>query len=184
MNSSLLLTRWGRVLGKKLMKGNRKWKEPKLETNRWNILRGDLVQVIQGPQAGQQGKVLKVIRPKNRVIIDGVNMRTRHLKASVTGTVGKKVIRPCTIHYSNVMLVDPTTGQPTKVSRKFLADGTKVRVSKRSGQVIPKPDLQADRKPRSALVGVKDTAPAEVFQVTFPDYSKYLPFIYKSMRQA
>lgn len=45
-----------------------------METNHWNILRGDLVQVIQGPQAGQQGKVLKVIRPKNRVIVDGVNM--------------------------------------------------------------------------------------------------------------
>lgn len=77
------------------------------------------------------------------------------------------------------MLVDPSTGKPTKVSRKFLEDGTKVRVSKRSGQVIPKPDMLADRKPRSVIVGVKDTAPVDVFAVTFADYTKYLPFIYK-----
>lgn len=56
------------------MKGNRKWKQLEPPTHRWNIVRGDLVQVIQGPQAGQQGKIIRVIRPLNRVIVEGVNM--------------------------------------------------------------------------------------------------------------
>lgn len=73
MNSSLMYTKWGRLLGKKLMKPIQKYK-PVQKTNRWNIVRGDLVKVIQGPQTGQQGKVLTVLRSKNRVIVDGVNM--------------------------------------------------------------------------------------------------------------
>jgi large subunit ribosomal protein L24 len=76
------------------------------------------------------------------------------------------------------MLVDPTTGKATKVARKYLEDGTKVRVSKASGQVIPKPDLLIDRKPRSSVLGLKDTAPADVFAVTFEGYEKYMSYIY------
>eukprot|EP01031_Cornospumella_fuschlensis_P032458 gene32458-39246_t len=160
-----------------MMRGNRKWKEVE-PIKKWNIVRGDLVQVIQGPQTGQQGKVLKIIRPINRLVIEGINMRTRHIKPQGPGSVGKRVVRPCAIHYSNVMLVDPTTGKPTKVSRKFLEDGSKVRVSRKSGQLLPKPDPLADRKTRSSVLGVKDTPPAEVFQVTFPLYEKYLQFLY------
>jgi transcription antitermination factor NusG len=73
MNSSLLLSNWGKKLGKKLMKARQKFK-PEVDTKRWNIVRGDLVQVIQGPQTGQQGKVLNVLRESNRVLIDQVNM--------------------------------------------------------------------------------------------------------------
>ncbi len=73
MNSSLGLSAWGRRLSKELMKGRDK-KKSRFETNRWNIVRGDLVQVIQGPQTGQKGKITKVLRKDNRVIIDGVNM--------------------------------------------------------------------------------------------------------------
>ena len=76
MNSTLMFTKWGRILGKKLMKPIQKYK-PKQETNRWNIVRGDLVRVIQGPQTGQQGKILTVLRTQNRVIVDGVNMVNR-----------------------------------------------------------------------------------------------------------
>ena len=115
---------------------------------RWNIVRGDSVKVIQGPQAGQQGKVLQVLRKKERVLIDGVNMRRRIIKPTPDGTPGRFVVRPCTVHYSNVMLMDPTLNEPTKISYKFLEDGTKVRVSKKSGAIIPKPDLSSDRIPR------------------------------------
>lgn len=73
MNSSLMLSKWGRQLGKQWTKVKGKPK-PTVETTRWNIVRGDLVQVIQGPQTGQQGKILEVIRKSNRVIIDGVNL--------------------------------------------------------------------------------------------------------------
>jgi len=84
----------------------------------------------------------------------------------MSGAPGRKVIKPCSVHYSNVMLVDPTTGyvfmfilyrvgiyfsfsEPTKTSRRFLEDGTKVRVSKKTGSIIPKPDPLFDRSPRS-----------------------------------
>jgi transcription antitermination factor NusG len=73
MNSVLGLSRWGRQLAKKLSKPNQKFK-PIQETNRWNIVSGDLVRVINGPQTGQQGNILQVLRAKNRVIVEGVNM--------------------------------------------------------------------------------------------------------------
>lgn len=73
MNSSLMLSYWGRRVAKKLMNPQFKPKRQPV-TNRWNIVRGDMVQVIQGPQTGQKGKVLKVLRESNRLIIDGVNM--------------------------------------------------------------------------------------------------------------
>jgi transcription antitermination factor NusG len=73
MNTILNLTRWGRQLNRKLLR-------PKFapknvwETNRWNIVRGDLVEVINGPCTGQRGKVMAVLRKDNRIIVDGVNM--------------------------------------------------------------------------------------------------------------
>jgi len=179
MNSSLVLSSWGRRLGKQLMKSRGKFK-PVQETTRWNIVTGDNVQVVQGPQAGQKGKVLQVLRSANRILIDGVNMRRRSVKPLNDGTPGKMIVKPCTVHYSNVMLLDPSTNEPTKISRRFLEDGTKVRVSKKTGVIIPKPDALANRKPRSLIVGPKDTLPEDLFHVSFPDYEKFLPFIYAS----
>lgn len=153
-------------------------------SRRWNIVTGDLVQVVQGPQVGQQGKVLQVLRKANRILIENVNIRKRSIKPRMDGTPGKMVSKPCTVHYSNVMLIDPTNGEPTKVSRRFLEDGTKVRISKKTGHIIPKPVPLADRKPRSSIVGPKDTEPADTFQVTFADYEKYLPFLYASRQKS
>lgn len=109
MNASLFLSPWGQKLLKKAMKPISKFK-PKIETARWNIVRGDKVQVIDGPQAGQSGVVLAVLRDKYRAIIDGVNLRRRIVRRRLDGTPGKIVTRPCSIHYSNIMLLDPTTG--------------------------------------------------------------------------
>jgi transcription antitermination factor NusG len=83
MNVGLAFTSWGRRLGKSLLKLK---KTPKncFETNRWNIVKGDLVEVIQGPQTGQRGKVLDVIRETNRITIDGVNMVSCHRFISST----------------------------------------------------------------------------------------------------
>lgn len=179
MNSALIASSWGRALGKKLMKGTTKLK-PANDTARWNIVTGDIVRVIQGPQQGQQGKVTDVLRKSNRIIVEGVNMRKRAVKPKMDGTPGKMVIKPCSLPYSNVMLIDPTTGEPTRVSRRFLEDGTKVRVSKRSGHVIPKPDPLANRLPRDTIVGPKDTLASDVHEVTFAGYDDYLPYIYES----
>ena len=177
MNSSLINSSWGRMLGKKIMKGTTKYK-PSNQTARWNIVTGDVVRVTQGPQQGQQGKVLDVLRLKNRIIVEGCNMRKRSQKPGMDGTPGKMTVRPCSLPYSNVALIDPTTGEPTKVARRFLEDGTKVRVSKKTGHVIPKPDPLINRPPRVVLVGPKDTLPEDVHAVTFEGYDDFLPFIY------
>lgn len=73
MNSSLMLSQWGRRLGKQILKSRQKFK-PEININKWNIVRGDLVEVIQGPQTGQKGKVLQVIRKQNRIVVDQVNL--------------------------------------------------------------------------------------------------------------
>lgn len=73
MNSMLLASTWGKKVGKKLLQGPR-FPKPTFETHRWNIVRGDQVEVISGPEKGNQGKVLAVLRKDNRVIIEGVNL--------------------------------------------------------------------------------------------------------------
>lgn len=70
-----------------------------------------------------------------------------------------------------------TYREPTKVSRRYLEDGTKVRVSKKTGTIIPKPE-PTDRRPRSNVIGEKDTTESDVFAVTFDDYEMFLPHIY------
>jgi len=182
MNSSLMTTGWGRRLGRAIMKGGKGAKGQEDPNRRWNIVTGDMVQVVQGLHVGQQGKVLQVLRKANRILIENVNVRKRAVKPRMDGTPGKMVSRPCTVHYSNVMLLDPTTGEPTKISRRFLEDGTKVRISKKTGHVIPKPDPLAGRKPRTAILGPKDTEVSDTFHVSFLDYERLLPYLYRSKR--
>ncbi len=76
MNSNLMLSGWGRSLGKKMMRGNKKFK-PQVETSKWKIVRGDSVEVINGPQTGQKGKVMQVLRKVNRILVSDVNMVRR-----------------------------------------------------------------------------------------------------------
>eukprot|EP01042_Synura_sphagnicola_P010478 gene10478-13442_t len=183
-NRILGLTTWGKRVQRMLQKPEFGPKTPAPSTTRWNIVRGDFVEVIQGPQQGQRGKVKAVLRDTNRIIVDGVNLRKRYIRASQPGESGRTVIMPVSVHYSKVQLIDPTLNKPTKISRKFLEDGTKVRVSKLSGHIIPKPDFSQFRKPRSLVLGPKDTPVEEVEKVTFTDYEKYLPFIYASKAAA
>lgn len=82
------------------------------------------------------------------------------------------------VHYSNVNLVDPVTGKPTRIGMRFLEDGTKVRVAKRSGAVIPRPDdvLTIRKTPRRVDVGPKDTAAADAHAATFDPAEDLLDF--------
>ncbi len=102
------------------------------------IRRGDRVKVISGNHRGQEGTVLRVDREKNRVVIEGVNMRKRHRKPSAIDPEGGIITFEAPIHASNVMLIDPATGEPTRVRMQQNADGTKDRVSVKSGRAIPK----------------------------------------------
>lgn len=102
------------------------------------IKKGDLVIVTAGKDRDKKGKVLAVYPRENRLVIEGVNMIKRHTKPSFTNPEGGIVEREAKIQISNVAIVDPKTGGPTRVGYKFLADGTKVRFAKKSGEVLDK----------------------------------------------
>jgi large subunit ribosomal protein L24 len=144
----------------------------------WNILRGDKVQVIgTHPERGKQGIVQKVLRDKDRVIVEGVNLGQRHIKADKNrGIPGKVIMKERTIHYSNVSLVDPSLGVPTRIYKKFLESGEKVRVSKKSNTIIPRPEeLGRRRKPVNSVVTESCTSEDDAWEVTYPRYVPLQP---------
>jgi large subunit ribosomal protein L24 len=100
------------------------------------IKKGDHVIVLAGRDKGKHGEVMKVIPKENRALVRGVNMVRRHQRQSAT-VEGGIISKEATIELSNLALEDPKDGKPTRVGFKFLADGKKVRFSKRSGEVIP-----------------------------------------------
>lgn len=118
-------------------KSRRKKAQPKLVRQRLHITKGDTVRVISGDFKGKEGKVLKVLPKKGRVVVEGVNLVKRHRRATPT-TEGGIIQFPAPIHVSNVMLLDPKTGEPTRVRRRKDADGTVERISVKSGQSIPR----------------------------------------------
>ena len=99
------------------------------------IRRGDTVVVISGKEKGKRGEVERVIPAKNRVVVGGVNIRTRHARPSQQNQEGLYTFE-APIHVSNVMLVDPDSGEPTRVGYRFDENGRKVRVAKKSGSDI------------------------------------------------
>jgi large subunit ribosomal protein L24 len=99
------------------------------------IKKGDEVIVITGKDKGKKGSVLNIIRETDRVVVSGVNMIKRHQKQG-RDSAGGIISKEATIHISNVALVDPKEGKPTRVGYKNLADGKKVRVARRSGEVL------------------------------------------------
>jgi large subunit ribosomal protein L24 len=99
------------------------------------IKRGDVVVVISGKEKGKRGEVERVIPAKERVVVGGVNVRTRHARLSQQNQEGLYTFA-APIHVSNVMLVDPDSGEPTKVGYQFTDLGEKIRVSKKSGKDI------------------------------------------------
>jgi large subunit ribosomal protein L24 len=101
-----------------------------------NIKKGDTVVVIAGNSKGQQGRVLEVIRKNDRAIVEGVNMLSKHTKADKNAPQGGIIKREGSVHVSNLMLLDPTTGKPTRIGRREGADGKLVRYAKKSGEEI------------------------------------------------
>jgi large subunit ribosomal protein L24 len=101
------------------------------------IRRGDRVKVISGNFKGEEGTVLRVLAKENRVVVEGVNMRKRHMRPTQANPEGGIVTFEAPIHASNVMLLD-TTGEPTRVRQRIDADGTKERVATKSGNPIPR----------------------------------------------
>ena len=103
------------------------------------VRKNDEVIVIGGKDRGKRGRVLQVLPEKNRVLVEGVNMIKRHTRANPQRNIkGGIVEREAAIHASNVMAIDPDSGKPTRVGRKVLDDGRRVRISRRTGGVMDK----------------------------------------------
>lgn len=105
------------------------------------IKKNDTVKVITGNYKGKTGKVLKVFPAVERVIVEGVNIRKRHTKANQKNPQGGIIEKEAPIHVSNVMILDPKTGEPTRIGKKLIIDdktGKKksVRISKVSGEML------------------------------------------------
>lgn len=100
------------------------------------IRKGDRVEVISGAQKGKRGEVLRVLPKDGRAVVQGVAVAKRHLKPRGLGQPGGIEEREATIHLSNLMLVDPKTDKLSRIGFRVLQDGTKVRVARRSGEVI------------------------------------------------
>lgn len=110
----------------------------KLEShsNKLHVKKDDTVFVITGKDKGKKGRVLAAFPRENRVLVEGVNMVKKHSKPSQKNPQGGIITQEAPIHASNVMLVDPKSGKPTRIGYKVLDNGTKVRVAKKSGEVI------------------------------------------------
>jgi|HigsolmetaAR203D_1030402.scaffolds.fasta_scaffold01003_18 large subunit ribosomal protein L24 len=103
---------------------------------RMHVKKDDTVIVISGKDKGKKGRVLEAYPRENRVLVEGVNMVKKHQKPNPQNPQGGIITQEAPIHASNVMLVDPKTGQPTRIGYKVLDNGKKVRVAKKSGEVI------------------------------------------------
>ncbi len=101
-----------------------------------HIKKGDTVFVNAGENKGQQGRVLEVIRSKERAIVEGVNLVSKHTKPNAKSPQGGVIKKEAAVHISNLMLVDPSTGKATRIGRKASEKGRLVRYSKKSGEEI------------------------------------------------
>jgi large subunit ribosomal protein L24 len=107
------------------------------ERARLGITKGDTVQVISGDDKGKRGRVLRVHLKTARITIEGVNVVKRHRRASQTSEAGI-VEFPAPIHHSKAMLIDPKSGEPTRIRRRVDTDGTVERIAVKSDQPIPR----------------------------------------------
>ncbi len=101
-----------------------------------HIKKGDTVFVNSGENKGQQGRVLEVLRDKDRAIVEGINLVSKHTKPNAKSPQGGIIKKEAPVHISNLMLVDPTTGKPTRIGRRLNDKGALVRYSKKSGEEI------------------------------------------------
>ena len=110
----------------------------KAERTKLAISKGDTVRIMRGEDKGRDGKVLRVFPKTGRLTVEGINMVKKHRKARRAEEQSAIIDLPAPIHHSNVMLLDPKDGKPTRVRRRVDTDGTKERISAKSGEAIPR----------------------------------------------
>jgi large subunit ribosomal protein L24 len=101
-----------------------------------HIKKGDTVFVNSGESKGQQGRVLEVIRKSDRAIVEGINLVSKSTKPNAKSPQGGILKKEASVHISNLMVVDPASGKPTRIGRKANGEGRLVRYSKKSGEEI------------------------------------------------
>ena len=108
------------------------------ERHKLHVAKGDTVRVIRGDDRGKEGKVLHVHPKRFRVVVEGVNVVKKHKRATTPQGESGIIEFPAPIAASNVMLIDPKSGEPTRVRRRIDADGTVERIAVKSDQPIPR----------------------------------------------
>lgn len=102
------------------------------------VTKGDTVRVVRGDDRGREGKVLRVFPKTGRVLVEGVNIVKRHRRARRPEEQSEIVDMPAPVHASNLMLLDPKSGEPSRVKMRIDSDGTKERIAVKSGDSIPR----------------------------------------------
>lgn len=176
---------------------------------RWNIVVGDTVQLNTGRDKGKSGKVKKVLRSRNRLVVEGLNLKRKHVRP-VEGRAGGVISIEAPLHYSNVNLVDAASGcvyrrtvnplpcvvppslrpscrKRTRVVSRWTPEGQRVRISKVGGGVIPIPPesrggaaARDTATVRAAEPGVSDTPAAAVARRTYTPPPHLVPFLTRS----
>ena len=113
--------------------------KPPVSKAKHRIVKGDRVKVIRGNHRDAEGNVLRTVPGKDQVVVEGVNMRKRHERPTQDNPEGGIITFEAPIHISNVMLVDPTSGDASRTRLRVEADGTKERIAVKTGNPIPKP---------------------------------------------
>ena len=131
------------------------------------IAQGDTVLVIAGKDKGKKGAVVRVLKDQNRVIVADINLVTKHVKKTAE-QAGRKVKVEHSIHASNVMLLDPKSGKPTRVGYKVDDKGKKVRIARKSGATLARTKLSAEDQKK----GVEKTVAGEAPKKKAPFWKK------------
>ncbi len=132
-------------------------------------MKGDLVEVIRGDEIGKQGNILSINKKNDRVVVEGVNEKIEKLEFdSEEGVKGETKVTYQPIFSCRVNLVDPSNQKPTRIKMGYLEDGTKVRISKKTGTLIPFPKQKTDEeKYRHKIDGPLDTPLDKVQELTY-----------------
>jgi large subunit ribosomal protein L24 len=128
------------LVHKKTMgKRNRTRHQINAEREKTFIVKGDSVRVVRGDDKGKEGKVIRVHTKTGKLTIEGINIVKKHRKARTAEEQSGIIEMPAAMHASNVMLIDPKSGAPTRIRARIDADGTKERISAKSGDAIARP---------------------------------------------
>ena len=117
---------------------NRKRHADNAERQKLHVSKGDTVRVMRGDDKGKEGKIIRVYPKTGRVLIEGVNIVKKHRRARTAEEQSGIIDMPAPVHASNVMLLDPKSGEPTRTRKQIDEDGTKERIAVKSGEALPR----------------------------------------------